>query len=122
MFEVNKQTGAGFYITFCNDVTVSVQFSAFNYCAHRFQGYVFPDPSNARPSKDAEVAVIHADRGWLVGWPHGPDEGGDTVAGYLSPVQVLDIMVWARNLTPGAIEAAAEAASKAFGQDGEEEE
>jgi hypothetical protein len=84
-----KITGRrGFHVTFDNGWTVSVQFGGGNYCAnynepiareHSDPAYVLP------PSATAEIAAWPQEGEWY-------DFGGDTVAGYKTPADVLAFM------------------------------
>lgn len=93
--------GRGFHLTFPNGATVSVQFGPGNYCANQNTGDVIrffelcaqekqiPD---AR-SPDAEIAIWDKNGVWLTrDWR--PDLGDD-VAGWLSPMDVLEALNWA---------------------------
>lgn len=77
----------GFYLTFANGWTVSVQFGWGNYCEHHDD---YPDDLRytraGAESVDAEVAC----------WPRSgscaPLPGGDSVAGWCSTAEVLALM------------------------------
>ena len=86
--------GKGFHITFENGWTVSVQFGQYNYCHNRnYRATLdFTALGGAAGCEDAEVAA----------WPnggemcsHGPGFENDSVAGWRTPAQVLELMVWA---------------------------
>ncbi len=81
--------GRGFHVTFDNGITVSVQFGGGNYCDNRNLSS-FKDKGG--PCKNAEVALFRGPT-WIKGWPH--ENPNDDVQGYLSPAQVLEIMVCA---------------------------
>jgi hypothetical protein len=102
MFTITHN-GTGFQITFTNGWMVSVQFSKFHYCERK------RDILNSTPedfvkdgksiwggggetweSENAEVAVISPVGQML---PTN-DAVGDTVAGYQTPEQVLETMIW----------------------------
>jgi hypothetical protein len=86
-----KITGAkGFHIAFENGWHVSVQFGPGNYCENRdAQIGQEEEACGRRGSLDAETAV----------WgPNGKmiDRGeGDTVQGWQTPAQVLELLTWA---------------------------
>ena len=96
-------SGKGFHITFANGYTVSVQFGGGNYCANRNDPITAPrdawEASGKKGSPDAEVAVWGPDDvmlDWQGKW-------GDTVKGWQSPDDVLELMNWAASqpaLTP----------------------
>jgi len=83
----------GFHIGFENGWTISVQFGPSNYCQHHhlYGGEVDTEEiCSKKGSHDAETAVIDPD-GELVECDLHP---GNTVQGYLSPEQVLEVMNW----------------------------
>lgn len=69
----------GFWITFDNGHTVSVQFGTGNYCENR--------DGNAKESKDAEIAAWDADGDWI--HVKGFDYFGDDVLARQSPEAVV---------------------------------
>jgi hypothetical protein len=87
MFKITQ--GKGFHMTFANGWTVSVQWGSGNYCPnHRVL------PSEWTPSaygemqrKLGEAGVPVAEVGWWKG------SGEMEVAGYMSPDEVLSLMV-----------------------------
>ena len=78
----------GFYITFKNGYTVSVQFGYGNYCDNFTRN---PNVKNPE-SKTAEIAIWDKDVNLLTSKWSGKQ---DDVEGYLTPKQVLDALVWA---------------------------
>lgn len=96
MFKVFAQKG--FQTTFPNGFTVSVMFGAGNYCEHRFNRNVEPDASavsiwQRHNSPDAEIAVFGPDGEFRNDFP-GCHEG-DTVSGWITSEQMLEVMNWA---------------------------
>ena len=89
----------GFRMTFENGLTVSVQWGAGNYCDNHF-----PDDMDFSCSKDAqsdtaEVAVIHG-RKFLNANHFLPEEDAgwcDDVVGYLTPEQVVGLLMRVRD-------------------------
>lgn len=98
MFRITGKKG--FHITFENGYTVSVQFGPGNYCDHddRRVGYddldkvLGPEMCGVKGSTTAECAVFADDNELL---EHSLFDVGDTVGRYLTPVQVLELMIWA---------------------------
>jgi hypothetical protein len=91
----------GYQTTFSNGYTVSVMFGSGNYCEHRFNESVEPMGNTVNVwgkhlSNDAEVAVINPNGELIGGFPGCPD--CDTVRGWCSPEEVLEIMNWASKL------------------------
>jgi hypothetical protein len=81
----------GFHITFKNGYTVSVQFGGGNYCTNR--DLDFEVWGEAVPASDtAETALMTKD-GFV-------EYQGDDVQGYMSPSEVLKLMVYAESLPP----------------------
>ena len=77
----------GFHVTFANGWTVSVQFGPGNYCANRDMSIRNDDEAAGKKgSPTAEVAAWPPD-GELIGF-----SDGDTVQGYQSPADVLDLL------------------------------
>ena len=86
-FEISNQKG--FQITYKNGYTVSVQFGGGNYCTNRdlpIEDYGKSVP----PSDTAETALMTKD-GFV-------SYQGDDVQGYMSPPEVLKLMVHAESL------------------------
>jgi hypothetical protein len=92
--------GKGFHIEFLNGYTVSVQWGPGNYCDHYDQYYT--DEFNMfslenskiageKGSETAECAIWTKD-GSLIAHPTFE---GDTVGGYMTPEQVLELLNWA---------------------------
>ena len=85
-FKISDQKG--FQITYKNGYTVSVQFGGGNYCTNRDLPYGEEVP----PSDTAETALMTKD-GFV-------EYQGDDVQGYMSPSEVLQLMVYAESLPP----------------------
>ena len=85
-FKISDQKG--FQITYQNGYTVSVQFGGGNYCTNRDLPYGEEVP----PSDTAETALMTKD-GFV-------EYQGDDVQGYMSPSEVLQLMVYAESLPP----------------------
>jgi len=89
MFRITGKKG--FHITFDNGYTVSVQFGPGNYCDNHDAEIGRDDESSAkRGSSTAECAV----------WARGGEmirygSWNDTVGGYMTPAEVLELMNWA---------------------------
>jgi hypothetical protein len=80
--------GKGFHVTFDNGWTVSVQIGGGNYCANYDEpigGLALNSAYELPPSATAEIAAWGPDGNWH-------DFGGDTVAGYKTPAEVLGFM------------------------------
>ena len=79
----------GFWFTFENGWTVSVQFGGGNYCANYDFQIGEERKTRGMESSNAEVAVFspngHMQR-------FGDDEDADTVAGYYTPAKVLALL------------------------------
>lgn len=95
----------GFGITFENGLTVSVQWGAGNYCDNHF-----PDDHDFSFSKDAqsdtaEVAVMHGGKFLNANYFIHEEEADwcDDVVGWLTPEQVVDLLVKAKNLSTDKI-------------------
>ncbi len=73
----------GFSITFKNQITVSVQFSASHYCSNPIDGL----------SKTAEIAIIDSKGKFITSLYSGNDD----VLGYTPTEDITDILVWAEN-------------------------
>lgn len=83
----------GFQMTFENELTVSVQWGAGNYCDNHFPEDLDFTCSKDAKSSDAEVAVIY--KGEFLDPTHFIDEeisGDGMVCGYLTPEQVAKII------------------------------
>lgn len=89
----------GFHMTFENGLTVSVQWGAGNYC----DNYDDMDFSCSKDmmSDTAEVAVMQGRKFLYANRFLNPEEsdGCDQVVGYLSPEQVVDLLVNVKNCT-----------------------
>ena len=88
-FEISNNKG--FHITYKNGYTVSVQFGGGNYCTNRdlpIEDYGKSVP----PSDTAETALMTKD-GFV-------EYQGEDVQGYMSPSEVLKLMVHAESLPP----------------------
>ena len=79
----------GFYITFANGYTVSVQFGSFAYCETRDNGRMkveqHKEGEKEIHSKDAEIAAWDSDNNWV-------SFEDDEVMGYVNPNEVLAFM------------------------------
>ena len=71
----------GFWITFENGWTVSVQFGRWNYCAGREKSYEEIKEDGAE-SPDCEIAAWDMNNEWY-------DFGDDKVKGHVTPKEVL---------------------------------
>ena len=78
----------GFQISFNNGYTVSVQFGSGTYCSNRDLPYGEKVP----PSDTAETALMTKD-GFV-------EYQGDDVQGYMTPSEVLKLMMYAESLPP----------------------
>jgi hypothetical protein len=88
-FQIDNQKG--FKITFKNGYTVSVQFGGGNYCTNR--DLDFKVWGEVVPASDtAETALMTKD-GFV-------QYQGDDVQGYMSPSEVLKLLVYAESLPP----------------------
>jgi hypothetical protein len=87
------QSNRGFFTTFANGWAVSVQWDAGHMCANRWQ----KSPEHA--CRNAEVAVIDPDGAFSAGFPGA---GNDSIAGYLSPDAVAQVIAWASSRAPEA--------------------
>ena len=85
-FKISDQKG--FQITYKNGYTVSVQFGGGNYCTNRDLPYGEEVP----PSDTAETALMTKD-GFV-------EYQGDDVQGYMTPSEVLKLMMYAESLPP----------------------
>lgn len=89
MFRITS--GKGFHITFENGYTVSVQWGPGNYCDnHDVRIYPEEPPKLGWESREAETAVWAEDRD-LITLPGD----ADSVQGYRTPAQVLELLNWA---------------------------
>jgi hypothetical protein len=88
----------GFHITFENGLEASVQWGAGNYCDNHFPKDMDFTFSKDAESNTAEVAVFRgnsfADIDQFL--PEGCSSDG-TVAGYLTPEQVVDFLMNVKN-------------------------
>lgn len=100
----------GFWLTFENGVTCSVQFGPGNYCENNgvndtIDGMYLPDGKyyfSSKPSKNAEVAAWVGDKEhWITrAYKEQEDnEWADDVIGYLSADEVADFIWWCKNVT-----------------------
>lgn len=83
----------GFHMTFENGLTVSVQWGLGNYCDNRnIMDFSF---TKDMESSDAEVGVFHGERILNVNNFLSEKDAcwHDDVAGYLTPEQVVDLLV-----------------------------
>lgn len=88
----------GFTMTFANGLTASVQWGFGNYCDnHHNIDLAFNDTDIE--SSTAEVAVFHGKRNMIDVNHFLPKELGscDTVAGWLTPDQVVDFLYKVKN-------------------------
>lgn len=81
----------GFYITFGNGITVSVQFGAGNYCRNRTS---FASDNKGRECADAEVAIWDKNGEWIT-QEYDPNST-DVVMGYVDPDEIAKIIAWAQ--------------------------
>jgi len=92
--------GNGFFITFDNGVTVSVQFCYFHYCYNHntINSYTSnkEHPAYGSPCEceNAEVAIINKDGGFIT---KEYRDVGDDVLGYITPEELVDVMIWCKN-------------------------
>lgn len=96
----------GFYMTFENGLTVSVQWGAGNYCDNHFpEDMDFSCSKDAR-SDTAEVAVIQGSKFLNANHFLNPEDADwtDSVVGWLSPEQVADLLVSVKNCTAEEID------------------
>ena len=99
MFSTPKQNL--FHVTFLSGITVSVAFHSGSYSAGQDHNY---PPKEKAASEHAEVGMFRDDMEW-VRPPEGFIPGAfehDDVAGWLSPDEVLKLMVWAESGGDGA--------------------
>ena len=86
-----KVSPKGFYMTFSNGWTVSVQFGEFNYCDNKYQ--------DARSEcANAEVAVFDRNGTFYRLTPH------DDVEGYVEPDKIANIIQMVSGFTGDADE------------------
>lgn len=85
----------GFQMEFANGWTVSVLFGVYDYCANHYG--VAPTDGNDLICPNAEVGIFQKRHDGL--FCH-PVFEGDSVGQYLTPKQVLDLMIWAESLSP----------------------
>lgn len=79
----------GFHVTFDNLYTVSVQFGGLNHCDNYNDPVANWGKSGEKGCANAEIAVIDP-RGDLIEIP--PWIEGDTVRGYITPKQLLEVL------------------------------
>ena len=87
----------GFYMTFENGLSASVQWGYGNYCDNRFNGNPYFDTD--ADSNTAEVAVFDENREFLNANDFVPNEcqSNDTVCGYMTSDQVVDFLYAVKN-------------------------
>ena len=88
-FKINP--AGGFWITFDNSYTVSVQFAVGYYADNKNKGLISDGKINKQTeSKTAECGVLSPDGGLISvrGWE-------DNVKGYMTPNEVLKLMLMA---------------------------
>lgn len=92
----------GFHITFENGLKASVQWGAGNYCDNHFPEDMDFSYSKDAMSDTAEVAVIR-DRRFLDIDQFLPEDcsSDGTVAGWLTPEQVVDFLMNVKNYKEG---------------------
>ena len=76
-------------MTFENGMTISVQWGLGNYCSRKYEeGKTFGDEMKEMnwTSTNAEIAVWDKNNTWMI------HKGGDTVRGWVSPNEVLEVM------------------------------
>jgi hypothetical protein len=83
----------GFHITFDNKITVSVQWGSVNYCSNGHNG-LGDNENGSNGSNTAECAVWDESGEYLIP-PMFDSECGDTVKGWMSAKDVVDLLVWA---------------------------
>lgn len=88
----------GFHMTFENGLTVSVQWGAGNYCDNHFPEDLDFSYKKDAASDTAEVAVLRGNE-FLdpQGFMSYEISGDGTIAGYLSPSEVVDLLVAVRD-------------------------
>ena len=90
-------SGTGFQVHFPNRYTVSVVFGPGTYSDHHNTS--FSDlKKEPHESTSAEIAVFDSNGSFITARCFKeifPDRGSDDVIGYVSPVEVVKIMVWA---------------------------
>lgn len=83
----------GFHITFENGYNVSVQFGPANYCDHYNRNIgIDEEDCGKEGSGTAECAVWKGKSRDMI---EHPLFSGNTVGGYMSPAQVLELLNWA---------------------------
>lgn len=89
----------GFHITFENGLSASVQWGAGNYCDNHFPKDRDFSCSKDAESNTAEVAVFGNDGDFMDIIPFLPEDcsSDGTVAGYLTPEQVVDFLANVKN-------------------------
>jgi hypothetical protein len=99
MFKITQ--GKGVNIKFENGWSISIQWGPGNYCHARQDGFLdAPEDTETwfaavgeHGSLTAEIAVRNPNGG-MIGLEGVPHCGEDSVKGWLTPNQVLDIMNW----------------------------
>ena len=93
----------GFHITFENGLKASVQWGAGNYCDNHFPEDMDFSCSKDAMSDTAEVAVFGTDGDFMDIIPFLPEDcsSDGTVAGYLTPEQVVDFLMNVKNYKEG---------------------
>jgi hypothetical protein len=91
--------GKGFYFGFENGWGVSVQFGPGNY-AENYDMNIGKDNELAgqQGSRNAECAIITPEHEVFA----HPNFDGDTVKGYCTPDQVMELLSWAQKQAPNA--------------------
>jgi hypothetical protein len=92
----------GFYLTFANGITISVQWGHSNYCDNRdvsYKALVATEAGHPVPeSKTAEIAIWDKKRRWITKKANRALRRpaiNDDVIGYLSPEEVARFIAWA---------------------------
>jgi hypothetical protein len=99
MFKITQNRGI--FITFSNNVTVSIQFGHNNYCANDGDREKMQKPDI--DCEDSEVAVwynpegLQGQEGSRIFITKEYYKGYDDIEGWVSPDQIPDLMVWAKN-------------------------
>lgn len=90
-----KSYNGGFWITFKNGVTISVQFGYGNYCLNRNTDELLKElkigKMEIKECPNAEIAIWDKD-GWLTSEFKGYD---DDVQGWVTPEDLLKVIKWA---------------------------
>lgn len=89
----------GGHLKFPNGLSMSIQWSEFNYSSSREEGVT------SDPAREVEVAVIDRLGHFIPGWPHLSPY--DSVAGWVNHEQLKDIAAWVAAQPPAWVTAAA---------------